>query len=104
MAPVRDADGRVQFLAGVQLDVTAAQAPSDGTVPAAAAGEAGAVGAQPQGPAAEAGSAAVPEPSPWLLLKQKGVVGAVRVAARALAQHGLRREPAFQRELSASSE
>ena len=36
------------------------------------------------------------EPSPWLLLKQKGIVGALRVAARALSQHGLRRAPAFQ--------
>ncbi|GAB4822542.1 hypothetical protein N2152v2_009588 [Parachlorella kessleri] len=67
VAPVRDADGRVQFYAGVQLDITAHHE----TVQQAAASAAAA-------------------------LATKGIVGAVRVAARALSRHGLRRAPAFQ--------
>jgi hypothetical protein len=53
-------------------------------------------GTQGAAAAAQAPVPAVNEPSPWLLLQQKGIVGAVRVAARALSLHGLRREPAFQ--------
>ena len=138
VAPVRDADGRVQFLAGVQLDLTAGQggAAADGPVTAvrAVAEESktvaleGSRGQQQQqaaegrsGGAEQAAAAAVEErrpgegagaapplraaePSPWLLLQQKGVVGAVRVATRALAAHGLRRDPSFQRTPSGEGE
>ena len=37
-----------------------------------------------------------PEADAVVLLRQKGVVGSLRVATRALAQHGLRRERQFQ--------
>jgi hypothetical protein len=43
------------------------------------------------------GAPAAPAADPLLLLRQKGVVGSLRVATRALAVHGLRRERQFQR-------
>jgi hypothetical protein len=112
VAPVRDADGRVQFFAGVQLDVTAhgfgnGTAASDGVAAVAVADGAAAAGGgeTADGAGDEEAAAAVPavnEPSPWLRMQQKGIVGAVRVAARALSQHGLRRDAAFQRTPSIS--
>ena len=43
-----------------------------------------------------ANGAAAPQPDPIALLRQKGVVGSLRVATRALAQHGLRRSAEYQ--------
>ncbi|PRW60670.1 LOV domain-containing [Chlorella sorokiniana] len=89
VCPLRDADGRVQFFAGVQMEIT-----EEGeAAPAAAVEDAGA--GTPA--AAEAnGAAEVPQADPMVLLRQKGVVGSLRVATRALAQHGLRRASQFQ--------
>lgn len=76
---LRCADGRVQFFAGVQVELSEDQAAGGGEPAAAAAG------------------AAVPEADPLALLRQKGVVGSLRIATRALSQHGLRRAAEFQR-------
>lgn len=88
ISPIRDAKGVVQFFCGVQLDVAAAERA------AAAASTGGAASlelAHPPEPCAD-----VPEPSVMQLLMQKGVVGAVRVAARSLSGRGLRRAPSDQ--------
>lgn len=92
------ADGRVQFFAGVQMEITeegeAAPAAANG---AAAAAGAGAAGSAAAADGAANGAAEAPEADPMVLLRQKGVVGSLRVATRALAQHGLRRAAQFQR-------
>ena len=82
----------MQFFAGVQVELSDEQA-ADGGQPCAAAAAAAAAAA---GDAAAAATA-VPEADPLALLRQKGVVGSLRVATRALAQHGLRRAAEFQR-------
>lgn len=77
ISPIRDAQGGVQFFAGVQSDMTdRSNASADhivtDTIPV------------------------MKEPTYWEVLKQKGVVGAVRVATRGMAKHGLRRSTEFQ--------
>ena len=84
----------MQFFAGVQMEIT-----EEGVAaPAAANGAAAAVAeGAPTGTPAEAnGMAEAPQADPLVLLRQKGVVGSLRVATRALAQHGLRRAAQFQ--------
>jgi PAS domain S-box-containing protein len=91
ISPIRDAQGVVQFYCGVQLDVAAAEKA------AAAASTGGAANVQLNhrpDPCAED----PPKPSEMQLLMQKGVVGAVRVAARSLSGRGLRRALSDQRD------
>jgi PAS domain S-box-containing protein len=92
ISPIRDADGEVQYFCGVQLDVQAAASAA-----AASAGEAAALDLS-AAEEADAAAAGVEPPAPTMLqlLMQKGVVGAVRVAARSLSAHGLRRAPPDQ--------
>jgi hypothetical protein len=71
----------VQFYVGVQMALTDEEASAE----AAAAGG-----------TAAAASAVPPQADPLVLLRQKGVVGSLRVATRALAQHGLRRAAEYQ--------
>ena len=79
--PACPADGKVQFYVGVQMALTDEEASAE----AAAAGG-----------TAAAASAVPPQADPLVLLWQKGVVGSLRVATRALAQHGLRRAAEYQ--------
>ncbi|PSC68938.1 LOV domain-containing [Micractinium conductrix] len=84
ISPLRDAGGRVQYFAGVQMAICGDDGGEAAVDEAAAA-------------AAATGAAAPPAADPLALLRQKGVVGSLRVATRALAQHGLRRAAQFQR-------
>jgi hypothetical protein len=56
----------------------------------------GEVAAAATEPEAAEGAPPAPAADPLVLLRQKGVVGSLRVATRALAQHGLRRARCFQ--------
>ena len=85
--PFPRADGKVQFFVGVQMAIEAEPEGEGGEhASAEAAHAASASGEVPAAPMAD----------PILLLRQKGVVGSLRVATRALAQHGLRRSSEFQ--------
>ncbi|KAL4426061.1 hypothetical protein ABPG77_007857 [Micractinium sp. CCAP 211/92] len=79
ISPLRDAEGKVQYFAGVQMEVKGEE-----EIDAEAAA------------AVATGAAAPPAPDAIALLRQKGVVGSLRVATRALAQHGLRRAAPYQ--------
>ena len=74
----------MQYFAGVQMAICGDDGGEAAVDEAAAA-------------AAATGAAAPPAADPLALLRQKGVVGSLRVATRALAQHGLRRAAQFQR-------
>lgn len=69
----------MQYYAGVQMEIKGEE-----EIDAAAAA------------VVATGAAAPPAPDAIALLRQKGVVGSLRVATRALAQHGLRRAAPFQ--------
>ncbi|CAL8466388.1 g5924 [Coccomyxa elongata] len=85
ISAVRNASGKVVFLVGVQLDITAPQ-----TIPEEA--EASAAGAPDQAAPDQAVSVQAAEPSGRALVAQRGVCGAVRVACRSLCPaDGLRR-------------
>lgn len=84
IAPIRDADGKVKFFCGVQAEVTGGNGAA-GKQTAAEALRA------PSGGEEASVHASVPQPDPLQVLRQKGVVGAVRVASRALSVSGLRR-------------
>lgn len=86
IAPIRDADGQVQFYCGVQ--VALGELRRSGR--AVAASEEAMLVANDEAPAATEELQSL-EPTGMQLLQQKGVVGAVRVAARSLSVHGLRR-------------
>lgn len=88
VAPVRDADGTIRFIASCHLDISANK-PGSG------------VAGQGSNEQLERSAAVQPlnvaaQPTQLQLLQQKGVVAALRVAARALAAHGLRRESGDQ--------
>lgn len=87
ISPVRNAAGKVVYYVGVQVEVDGGRAAGR----ASAAGADAAVVAE--GEAQEDGGpdGKVPEPTAMQLLEQKGTVGAVKVAARALSGPGLRR-------------
>lgn len=85
VVPIRDAAGRLQFLCGVQLDLSTANNKE------AVLAKLSLSDVPPEGKLD-----ALREPSDLELLEQKGVVGAVRVAARALSVCGLRRERSDQ--------
>lgn len=69
---------------------------ANGTAAAAAEGAGAGAGAPAAAAGAADGAAEAPQADPMVLLRQKGVVGSLRVATRALAQHGLRRAAQFQ--------
>ena len=91
IAPIRDADGKVQFYCGVQCGL--GELRRTGRV-SAASEEAILVTSEEQPAAVEELQAM--QPTGMQVLQQKGVVGAVRVAARSLSVHGLRRAPEDQ--------
>ncbi|KAI3429692.1 hypothetical protein D9Q98_005777 [Chlorella vulgaris] len=88
IAPLRDADGKVQFYVGVQMPIT-----DDGQEGSDSEEEAEHLDTPPTH---ESSLLAAPAADPVVLLRQKGVVGSLRVATRALAQHGLRRAAQYQ--------
>jgi PAS domain S-box-containing protein len=89
VAPVRDADGRVEFFVGVQLDVTASAGAGAGA--AAGAGSVADEASLPPPPAA--GGLSLPQ-----RMAHSGATGAVRVACRSLMGEagGLRRAAGWQ--------
>lgn len=87
IAPIRDADGQVQFYCGVQ--VALGELRSSGR--AVAVSEESMLVAPDEATPTAAEALERLEPTGMQLLQQKGVVGAVRVAARSLSVHGLRR-------------
>jgi len=99
IAPIRDASGQVHFFCGVQLELPTRH---HGT---AATGEG--VTLSCENSDEEAGERASVRPlateaTPVQLLQQKGIIGAVRVAARSLSTHGLRRAATDQHPPSVS--
>ena len=98
VAPVRDAEGTIRFLAGCHLDISANK-PESGVAREGGSGQqersAGGADGAPAC-AAEQPLDAAAQPTQLQLLQQKGVVAALRVATRALAAHGLRRESGDQ--------
>lgn len=88
ITPAHPADGKVQFFAGVQMEIRQAAEEAE----EAALDGGGLTAAQRLASGVDA-----PQAEPLALLRQKGVVGSLRVATRALAQHGLRRSVEDQR-------
>ena len=93
-SPPTRADGKVQFFVGVQMELKGG--PEGAGVAADGAAVAALQQQQLELPGAGGVPVAAPEPDALLLLKQRGVVGSLWVATRALAQHGLRRAVADQ--------
>ena len=93
IAPIRDAAGEVKFFCGVQVELGSRPGTGGRRV---SAGEGamlslnGGGGGETDGNSA-AGVEEMLEPTGMQVLQQKGVVGAVRVAARSLSTQGLRR-------------
>ncbi len=87
ISPVRNSAGQVVYYCAVQVEVDGERA--WGRASAAGADAAMVAEGDAQGDLAPNGK--VPEPTAMQLLQQKGTVGAVKVAARALSGSGLRR-------------
>jgi PAS domain S-box-containing protein len=88
IAPIRDAAGKVQFFCGVQLDVTEVCSTDEIGIQISESQSEGILCSADRGAEKQGLRQEVPGE---LILNQKGVIGAVRVAARALSMAGLRR-------------
>lgn len=94
IAPIRDAAGKVQFFCGVQLDVSEVCLADENDIQSSPDDQFSKTTKGVPCPVdkGEVKGETKPEVPFELLLKQKGVIGAVRVAARALSMVGLRRK------------